>query len=114
MRLTVTDDDDVVGVSSIEIHRVSCFSGGDDRNVINTTTSPVFHPNPVTDNLIIKNITKGSNISIFDANGIQVNNFSYRENENQVTFDLARVHPGVYWVTVKDSNQNITFKFVKI
>lgn len=116
LRLTVTDANGWTGFAFKEIQRVECFDGGgDDRATLKTNSIPTYYPNPVKDILTLQNIFSDSQVSIFDANGIQISNFSITQQAvNQQVFDLTRLHPGVHWLSVKNAHQTFTFKFVKI
>jgi hypothetical protein len=117
LRLTVTDATGWTGFAFKEIKRVECFDGGGDERAPAFTLggSPTYYPNPVRDELVLQNISSDSQVSIFDASGIQIRNFSTTQgSDNQQVFDLARLYPGVYWLTAKNAHQTFTFKFVKI
>ncbi|MBX2891367.1 MAG: zinc-dependent metalloprotease [Saprospiraceae bacterium] len=116
LRLTVTDANGWTGFSFKEIQRVSCLDdGGDDRTIAPIDNTITHYPNPVRDILTLQKISADSQVSIFDSKGIQVRDFATsQEKENQQVLSLARLYPGVYWLTVKNTHQTFTFKFVKL
>lgn len=114
LRLTVTDANGKIGFAFKEIKRVEC-PGGNDRTNFMTGNIPIYFPNPVKDLLVLQNISSESRVNIFDAKGIQIKDFSIsQEIDEQQVFDLARLYPGFYWLTVKNAHQTFTVKFVKI
>jgi len=77
----------------------------------NQTEFPIkIYPNPTSNTLIISNLKKSSEISIFDINGKIV----ITQNAIKLPkIDVSSLAKGLYFVRIKDDNGISTTKFIK-
>jgi hypothetical protein len=68
-------------------------------------------PNPVTNELIIKNIQEEGSISIYELNGRQM--FQKTTNSTSEKFDVSKLKNGVYFIRVSGKSGVKTGKFIK-
>ena len=77
---------------------------GTSIETVNSQTTSIY-PNPVKDNLIIKNVTD-SDICIYSITGVLVAKYSQWNGE---TIDVSHLSSGIYFVNTNST----TLKFVK-
>jgi hypothetical protein len=117
LRLTVTDANGAIGIAHKEIQRVNCVidGGNEERESLSYQGSPSIYPNPINDVLTIENTSPGSIVTIFDTHGRIVRDFSVvKESENRQSLKLDRLQSGVYLLSLSDSNETFTYKFIKL
>ena len=86
-------------ISKIDLPALSTVSN-DVENQISV------YPNPATNYLILKNVSKDSEISISDFNGRIIKKFTYKKS----SIDVQDLEKGIYFLTI---NKNKTIKFIK-
>ena len=82
--------------------------------VINNSIS--VYPNPVKNELFIKNISneKIEQIILFDISGKNILNKSFKQTDNtKVSFDISTLPAGLYLVKVNTTNKNHYIKLIK-
>lgn len=68
----------------------------------NTLATKEVYPNPVSDNLVIKNISEKEEVQILDASGRVVKKVNYNKG-----LDLSDLNKGTYFVKFKNKTFNI-------
>lgn len=70
-----------------------------------------IYPNPFTNNITINDVVESSDVFIYDNQGKAVSFSLNTQNENSI-IDLDVV-PGIYFIRLKNSESNKTFKIIK-
>jgi hypothetical protein len=83
-------------------------TGTDDRN----KSTAVIYPNPVHDNLIIKNIGNLQHVDIYDIKGTSVWSSRF-SGEQMVTVPVSGLTSGTYILKIRSTGKTFTGKFVK-
>jgi len=92
---------------------------GIDENGTNVFTNDIFiYPNPGSDFVILK--IKSSEVSevtyrIYDITGKEVSDKQTERlnNSGEITVDISRLSPGVYFIQVENRNRSLTQKMLK-
>jgi len=98
-----TSANQVVSVKNWKIENVTALSTNEYSNKVNFS----LYPNPASDNLTIKSATQIAEVKIMDITGKQVVKVANYNNEN---INIAALSAGVYMVSVKDVNNNLSVK----
>jgi len=70
-----------------------------------------IYPNPVTDELILRNTSANTSVSIFNSTGnLVVSKFSSEENDR---INLTGLSRGLYIIKINDNGKIKTGKFIK-
>ena len=70
-----------------------------------------FYPNPVKDELIVESTKKIEDIKIMDVNG-KCQLFSKIQSDNKYTLDVHDLHAGLYFVSLRHSDEFTTYKII--
>ncbi|MEN8810091.1 MAG: T9SS type A sorting domain-containing protein, partial [Flavobacteriales bacterium] len=81
------------------------------------TSSPVFFPNPVNDELNIETTFSGKEIvllNLFSIDGKLIKSYEQNIQQNKIKINGMNTLPkGLYFLNYKIENKNYTIKFVK-
>jgi hypothetical protein len=83
-------------------------------NIISNTESEekssiTISPNPCQDFITINGLTQSSQVSIFD---LQSNQIQVQKDNDKI--DLSNINSGIYFLRIRNENENQTFKIIKL
>lgn len=73
-----------------------------------------IYPNPVTNKLIINIPSTLSNLKIFVFNSIGEIEYEYEIFQEDIIIDFSNYQTGIYFLNIKDQNNSLTTKIIKI
>lgn len=74
----------------------------------------IVMPNPVSDLLIVSNISDYDRIKIYNANGILFHNLRLYKSLEEIHIDVHDLESGVYYCLMTNGSMTTTKKFIKI
>lgn len=72
-----------------------------------------LYPNPTSDYLNIANIPAQVKVSLYDAQGREVNSAPVEAGKDGITIDMRSLVKGMYLVNLRDQNQVLRIKVIK-
>ena len=89
------------------------YNEEDGESIEELTSSFRIYPNPVNDMLYIVAEVEVEEVVVYDVYGRQQVNKSTRQQDNEMTVDVAGLNGGIYFVRIKTVDGIITKRFVK-
>jgi hypothetical protein len=84
----------------------------DDKELIDLDKKLILFPNPATNHLNLVTNLKVKTVSIFNVNGVLVNEFEVNEIDSSI--DISKLSQGSYFVVVQTDNEMLYRKFIKL
>ena len=89
------------------------YNEEDGESIEELTSSFRIYPNPVNDMLYIVAEVEVEEVVVYDVYGRQQVNKTTRQQDNEMTVDVAGLNGGIYFVRIKTVDGIITKRFVK-
>jgi hypothetical protein len=123
-RNDASDDNDLVYIDDVTI--LGCNNNArvvnqpetpievnfDDKELIDLDKKLILFPNPATNHLNLVTNLKVKTVSIFNVNGVLVNEFEVNEIDSSI--DISKLSQGSYFVVVQTDNEMLYRKFIKL
>jgi len=117
VRATVTDVNRRSGTDVFKIKKVQCLGGGgDDRGIVTSIlahSKNTVYPNPFADRITIKQVEKGSWLSLTDLSGRVISRQHQSADIPEFLWDLEGLGTGLYFLVIENNNSVQRFKICK-